>query len=701
MLRIRSLGHCPVPRGGRPAARAGHGRRGRLPPGAGAPPHLHARGPRGRRPRAGRPGAGRCGARTDGPRWRRHLPRARPARRLPGRRRARRSRIGPPPRAPAGADRDRHAGRSGSPGRDQRAGVPRRLGGRRRGAPTEDRGHRGTDTAGGPRPPPHPPRCRPQRVVRARHVRAHRALRHRGPWGDLVAGGGGRRDHGPGRRGLRRPGGCRVRRRGYGAPRCRDRSPPATRRLPSAGERPLLRRLRQAGVAPEAGLDIAVRKPAWVRVPVRMGKGYRELGSAIHDLGLVTVCEEAGCPNIYECWADGTATFMINGERCTRPAVSARWTRATRSRCHPTSPSGSPQPLSAWDWVTRSSRAWPVTTWRTGGPAPWPATITAIRDRNPSTTVEVLISDCRGDAGALDTIFEARPDVLNHNIETVARLQRAVRPSAGYARSLAVLARAARAGLVTKSGLMVGLGEREDEVVATMADLRGVGVSIVTIGQYLRPSRDHLPVSRYWAPEEFDRLRQAGSELGRGPRRGVASHPVELPRPRGGRCGHRPDRLSRTGPHPDRGTHLMEPGRCGSRPFSGGIVIVRRGGSWRSSGCRPCSRSDPSLHTQRLIVDHSGAPAGRPGASPPQHHGRDERHREHADGERGEADGAQRDPLPRRARRQGRRTLGRRHHRRVLGHGDPRRIGGGDRRRRCRTRPRRTTAGPRRRRRGW
>jgi lipoic acid synthetase len=111
-------------------------------------------------------------------------------------------------------------------------------------------------------------------------------------------------------------------------------------------------------------------------------------------------------------------------------------------------------------------------------------------------------------------IFSARPDVLNHNIETVARLQRAVRPSAGYARSLAVLARAHQAGLVTKSGLMVGLGEREDEVVATMADLRSVGVSIITVGQYLRPSAQHLPVSRYWEPEEFERLKEVGRQLG-------------------------------------------------------------------------------------------------------------------------------------------------------------------------------------------
>ncbi|HXP33655.1 MAG TPA: lipoyl synthase [Acidimicrobiales bacterium] len=283
---------------------------------------------------------------------------------------------------------------------------------------------------------------------------------------------------------------------------------------PTSGERPLLRRLRQAGVVPEEGLDIAVRKPPWVRVPVRVGKGYRQLGSTIHDLGLVTVCEEAGCPNIYECWADGTATFMINGERCTR---ACGFCQVDTRHPLPLSPDEPERVASA---IERMALGHAVVTCvarddlADGGAGAMAQTITAIRDRNPATTVEVLISDCRGDAASLDTIFEARPDVLNHNIETVARLQRAVRPSAGYARSLGVLARAAHAGLVTKSGLMVGLGEREDEVVATMADLRGVGVSIVTIGQYLRPSRDHLPVSRYWAPEEFDRLRQAGSELG-------------------------------------------------------------------------------------------------------------------------------------------------------------------------------------------
>ena len=249
-------------------------------------------------------------------------------------------------------------------------------------------------------------------------------------------------------------------------------------------------------------------------MPVRIGKSYRSLGATIHDLGLVTVCEEAGCPNIYECWADGTATFMINGERCTRACGFCQVD--TR---HPL-PLAPDEPGRVAEAVERMQLGHAVVTCVArddlpdGGAAAMARTIEAIRSRRPETTVEVLISDCRGDAASLDSIFAARPDVLNHNIETVARLQRAVRPSAGYARSLSVLARAGAAGLVTKSGLMVGLGERQDEVIATMADLRSVGVSIVTVGQYLRPSRDHLPVARYWTPEEFESLRRAGVELG-------------------------------------------------------------------------------------------------------------------------------------------------------------------------------------------
>ena len=166
----------------------------------------------------------------------------------------------------------------------------------------------------------------------------------------------------------------------------------------------------------------------------------------------------------------------------------------------------------------------------------------------------MLISDCKGDPAALETIFDARPDVLNHNIETVARLQRAVRPSAAYARSLAVLARARAAGLTTKSGLILGLGETEDEVVATLADLRGVGVDIVTIGQYLRPTAHHLPVARWWTPDEFDRLQ--------GRRRGA---------------GHRP--TSRPARSPARATTPARPPNPARAPWSTSADPPRSGGS--------------------------------------------------------------------------------------------------------------------------
>jgi lipoic acid synthetase len=283
-----------------------------------------------------------------------------------------------------------------------------------------------------------------------------------------------------------------------------------------SSERPPLRRLRQAGVDPAAGMPVTVRKPAWLRVPARMGEDYRSVAKTIGSLSLSTVCEEAGCPNIYECWAAGTATFMVNGSRCTRACGFCQVD--TR---HPL-PLDAGEPDRVGQAVARLNLAHAVVTCvarddlADGGAGAIAATVEAIRRHRPGTTVETLISDCKGDRDALELVFSVRPDVFNHNIETVARLQRAVRPSAGYARSLAVLAQAADAGLVVKSGLMVGLGETEDEVTATLADLAAVGVRIATIGQYLRPSARHLPVARFWSPEEFDRLGAAGRELGLG-----------------------------------------------------------------------------------------------------------------------------------------------------------------------------------------
>jgi lipoic acid synthetase len=273
-------------------------------------------------------------------------------------------------------------------------------------------------------------------------------------------------------------------------------------------------RLAEAGVV--GGLDVADRKPEWLRARLDLSGRPLELKRTLRDLSLVTVCEEAGCPNLSECWADGTATFMINGERCTRACgfclVDTR---------HP-EPLDQDEPARVAEAVERMGLSFAVVTTVARddlddeGAGAMAATVRAIRERVPGTQVEVLISDCRGRPEALDIIFGAHPDVLNHNVETVPRLQRAVRPSAGYARSLAVLARARQAGLTTKSGLVVGMGETDDELFSTLADLAGVGVSIVTIGQYLRPTSNHLAVARWVTPEQFAVYKQVGEALGIG-----------------------------------------------------------------------------------------------------------------------------------------------------------------------------------------
>ncbi|MCB0970805.1 MAG: lipoyl synthase, partial [Acidimicrobiales bacterium] len=273
-------------------------------------------------------------------------------------------------------------------------------------------------------------------------------------------------------------------------------------------------RLAEAGVG--EGVDLSARKPEWMRAKVRLGDDVLRVKQTIRDLDLVTVCEEAGCPNLSECWADGTATFMVCGERCTRACgfclVDTRKPEALDG--------GEPERVA--EAVERMGLSHAVLTMVArddlpdGGAAHVAATVAAIRSRTPGVAVETLISDLKGDPESLDVIVEARPDVLNHNIETVPRLQRAARPSAGYARSLAVLARAKAAGLTTKSSIIVGMGETFDEVVATLGDLRAVGVDIVTIGQYLRPTSHHLPVARWVTPDEFAEWARIGAEMGIG-----------------------------------------------------------------------------------------------------------------------------------------------------------------------------------------
>ena len=312
--------------------------------------------------------------------------------------------------------------------------------------------------------------------------------------------------------------------------------------LASSSERPPLRRLRQAGVDPAAGVPVTVRKPAWLRVPARMGDDYRSVAKTMGSLSLTTVCEEAGCPNIYECWAAGTATFMVNGSRCTRACGFCQVD--TR---HPL-PLDVGEPDRVGEAVARMNLAHAVVTCvarddlADGGAGAIAATVEAIRRHRPGTSVETLISDCKGDRDALELVFAVRPDILNHNIETVARLQRAVRPSAGYARSLAVLAQAAAAGLVVKSGLMVGLGEAEDEVIGHAGRSGGGGGADRDRRPVLAPV-GRAPTGRALLEPRGVRSVASGRARARpGPRGVLAAHPILVPRPRRRRCGAREGR---------------------------------------------------------------------------------------------------------------------------------------------------------------
>ena len=275
----------------------------------------------------------------------------------------------------------------------------------------------------------------------------------------------------------------------------------------------LMSRLARAGVT--EAVDISSRKPDWIRPRVQHGEEVMLLKRTLRDLSLVTVCEEAGCPNLSECWSDGTATFMVLGERCTRACGFCLID--TRKPLAP----DQEEPKRVAEAVRQMGLSFVVLTMvarddlKDHGMGHVAQCVRAIRDVAPHIQVETLISDAKG-SEALDILLREAPDVMNHNIETVARLQRAVRPSAGYARSLSVLSRAKKAGLTTKSGLIVGMGETDDEIFATLSDLAAVGVDIVTIGQYLRPTSHHIPVSRWVEPTVFQIYKERGEMMGIG-----------------------------------------------------------------------------------------------------------------------------------------------------------------------------------------
>jgi lipoic acid synthetase len=258
-------------------------------------------------------------------------------------------------------------------------------------------------------------------------------------------------------------------------------------------------------------------RPDWMRVKARLDTdGYLNLKRLMRGLELNTVCEEAGCPNIYECWEEGTATLMLLGDKCTRACAFCDVTTGRPGEVDLDEPKRAAAAIAALELRHAVLTSVNRDDLPDGGAAIFAETISRIRDELPDCDVEVLIPDFKGDVAALHTVMDAAPSVLNHNTETVLRLQRDIRTAANYGRSLALLARAkwANPAGTVKSGLIVGMGETEEEVLGALADLRAVGVDIVTIGQYLRPTARHRRIDRYVEPEEFARYAAEGTRLG-------------------------------------------------------------------------------------------------------------------------------------------------------------------------------------------
>ncbi|HET91864.1 MAG TPA: lipoyl synthase [Chloroflexi bacterium] len=267
------------------------------------------------------------------------------------------------------------------------------------------------------------------------------------------------------------------------------------------------------------------RRPPWLRVRAPVGEEYHWLKRLMRAKSLHTVCEEAHCPNIGECWAHRTATFLILGDTCTR---NCRFCNVKTGRPGPLDPD---EPERVAQAVQAMGLRHAVVTsvdrddLPDGGAGVFAAVVRRIRELQPGCTVEVLIPDFRAQIEPLRVVMDQRPDILNHNVETVPRLFRTVQPQCRYEWSLAVLRQAKELWppAITKSGLMVGLGETTDEVLAVMRDLRELDVDILTIGQYLQPTREHIPIHRYYFPEEFEMFRERGEEMGF---RWVASKPL-------------------------------------------------------------------------------------------------------------------------------------------------------------------------------
>lgn len=257
-------------------------------------------------------------------------------------------------------------------------------------------------------------------------------------------------------------------------------------------------------------------KPPWLKVQLPTGEGYRQIKELVTEQNLNTVCESAACPNRGECWSRGTATLMILGNVCTRSCGFCNVITGRPTELDLDEPRRVAQAVKAMSLkyvvITSVNRD----ELKDGGASVWAETIVQTRELSPDTEIEVLIPDFCGNWEALDTVLKAKPDVLNHNMESIRRLYKKVRPQAKYDRSLELLRRAKEAGFLTKSGFMVGLGEESSEVLELLKDLRKANVDLVTIGQYMQPTGEHLPVEEWVTPDTFQYYHQEGMKMGFG-----------------------------------------------------------------------------------------------------------------------------------------------------------------------------------------
>ena len=260
--------------------------------------------------------------------------------------------------------------------------------------------------------------------------------------------------------------------------------------------------------------EIRIKKPKWLRVKLPTGENYKKVRSLVDEHKLHTICESGSCPNMGECWGEGTATFMILGNICTRSCGFC----AVKT--------GRPEEVDIFEpgKIAHSVKTMGIKhavitsvdrdDLKDGGSEIWVQTIKAVRHQSPGTTMETLIPDFAGNWENLQRIIDVAPEIISHNLETVRRLTKQVRIQAKYDRSLEVLFRLKKAGMRTKSGIMLGLGETDAEIIETLEDLRSVDVDIITLGQYLQPTSKHLPVVEFVTPERFDKYREIGLKMG-------------------------------------------------------------------------------------------------------------------------------------------------------------------------------------------